>query len=177
MPQKEITERCQQAVEKASIHDVKLRGINKLANSICFWCTTKKQAKQLRAIDKEPSSKMKHRSIVIHLKNSHIANKCITNGCYINYLYYLPRRYTPQFQITQCYNYCEYGHRDTNCKGKPSCRKCTGNHNTKECSSTIVQCVHCKDSHEAWCHKCPAWTTEKHRLEELQDRCPDLFAV
>src|SRR5436190_7822131 len=70
----------------------------------------------LRGKDKEPSSKMKHRSIVIYLKNIHTANKCITNGCYINYLHYSAERFVLQFQIIQCYNCCEYGHRAENCK-------------------------------------------------------------
>ena len=34
MPPKEITERCQQVVEKASISDIKVQEINKLANDI-----------------------------------------------------------------------------------------------------------------------------------------------
>jgi hypothetical protein len=34
MPPKEITELCQHAVEKASILDIKLQGINRLANGI-----------------------------------------------------------------------------------------------------------------------------------------------
>lgn len=37
--------------------------------------------------DKEPSSKTKHRSIVIDLKNIHIANKWY----YINHLHYMPQ--------------------------------------------------------------------------------------
>ena len=236
MAPKEITERCQQAVEKASIPGVKLQGINKIVNGIRVRCATEEQANQLRAIDwneafegikthepiygivingmpiddldlddprtiklleaangfpsgtiakvtplrrkdKAPSSKTKHRSIVIYLKNIHIANKCIMNGCYINYLHYMPLRFIPQFQITQCFNCCEYGHRATSCKRKPRCGKCAGKHNTKESDSTTVQCAHCKGPHEAWRHECPAWIAEKHRLEELRDRCPDLFTV
>jgi len=234
MPANQVTERCQQAVEKASIPSVKLQGINKLVNGIRVRCATEEQASQLRAIDwseafegikthepnygivihgmptdeldlddpktiklleaannfpsetiskvtslrrkdTEPSTKTKHCSVVIYLNNIHTANKCITNGCYINYLHYQPERFVPQFQIMQCFNCCEYGHRAANCKRNPRCGKCAGKHNTKECKSTTVQCAHCKDSHEAWCHECPAWIAEKHRLEELRDRCPDLF--
>ena len=51
MPPKEITERCQHAVEKASISSIKLQGINKLVNGIHVRCATEDQAKQLRAID------------------------------------------------------------------------------------------------------------------------------
>jgi hypothetical protein len=234
MPPKEITERCQHAIEKASISDIKLQGINRLANGIRIRCATEEQAEQLRVIDwdeafkgikihepkygivingvptddldpddpktiksletinnlpsgtiskvtflrrkdKEPSIKMKHRSIVIYFKNNHTANKCIRNGCYINYLHYQPQRFVPQFQIMQCFNCCEYGHRAANCKRKTRCGKCAGTHNTKECNNTKVQCVNCKDSHEAWRHECLAWTAEKHRLEELRDHCPKFF--
>jgi hypothetical protein len=236
MPPKEITERCQQAVEKASISGIKLQGINKLAEGIRVRCTTEEQAEQLRTIDwseafegikthepnygivingmpidelnlddpktirlleiandfprgtiskvtslrrkdKEPSSKTKHRSIVIYFNNFHIANRCLENGCYINYFFYQPVRFTPQFQVMQCFNCYEYGHRAANCKRKPRCGKCAGKHNTKECDSTTVQCVHCKNTHEAWRHECPAWIAEKHRLEELRDHCPDLFTA
>jgi hypothetical protein len=236
MPPKEITKRCQYAVEKTFILGIKLQGINKLVNGICVRCSTEEQAGQFRVIDwgeafkgikihepnygivingvliddldlddlkiikflepannfpsgtiskvtflrrkdKEPSIKTKHRSIVIYFNNHHTANKCITNGCYINYLYYQPERFISQFQIMQCYNCYEYSHRAANCKRKPRCGKCAGNHNTKECNNTTVQCAHCKGSHEVWRHECPAWITEKHRLEELRDRCPGLFTA
>ena len=236
MPPKEITERCQHAVEKASISGIKLQGINKLANGIRVRCATEEQAGQLRVIDwgevfkgikihepnygivingvpideldlddsktiklleaannfpsgtiskvtflrrkdKEPSTKTKHRSIVIYFNNYHTANKCITNGCYINYLLLSTRTICPtipgnaMLQLLRVWSSC--------CKlqTKPRCGKCAGKHNTKECNSTTVQCVHCKDSHEAWRHECPAWIAEKYRLEELRDRCPDLFTV
>ena len=51
MPPKEITERCQHAIEKTSISDIKLQGINRLANGIRVRCATEEQAEQLRAID------------------------------------------------------------------------------------------------------------------------------
>src|SRR5438045_4468754 len=69
--------------------------------------------------------------------NYHIANRCLANGCYINYLLYQPVRFTPQFQVMQCFNCCEYGHRAANCKRKPRCGKCAGKHNTKACGSSM----------------------------------------
>src|SRR5437762_8327490 len=51
MHPKEITERCHQAVEKASITGVKLQGINKLFNGVRVCCATEEQADQLRSID------------------------------------------------------------------------------------------------------------------------------
>ena len=51
MPPKEITKRCQHAIEKASISDIKLQGINRLVNDIHIRCATEEQAEQLRVID------------------------------------------------------------------------------------------------------------------------------
>jgi hypothetical protein len=51
MAPKEITARCQQAIDKGSIQDVKLQGINKLTNGIRVRCETEEEAKQLRTID------------------------------------------------------------------------------------------------------------------------------
>ena len=113
----------------------------------------------LRCKDKEPSNKTKLHSIMIYLKDNHIANKCITNGCYINYLHYMPQRFAPQFQIMLCFNCYEYGHRAANSKRKPRCGKCGGKHSTKECNRKTVECVHCKISHEAWRHECSAWNS------------------
>ena len=233
MAPKEVTARCQQAIDKASIHDIKLQGINKLINGIRVRCETEEQAKQLHIIDwneafegakihrpnyaivirgipiddlgleeskaieaieaankfpngtiskitplrgknNEPSSK--YRSIIAYLNDYHTTNKCITKGCYINYAHYYAVWFAPQFQVTQCFKCYEYGHLAGSCKGNPRCGKCGGKHNTKECNSTIVQCVHCKDSHEAWRHECPAWITERHRLGELWERSR-LFTV
>src|SRR5947207_10611870 len=106
--------------------------------------------------NKEPSSKTRHRSIVVYLNDYHTSNKCILNACYINYLHYSTERFVPQFEITQCFNCCEYGHRAANCKRNSRCGKCARKHNTKECNSTTVQYIHCKGPHEAWRHECPA---------------------
>jgi hypothetical protein len=51
MAPKEITERCQQAIENASILSIKLQGVNKLARGIHVCCVTEEQARQLHAID------------------------------------------------------------------------------------------------------------------------------
>ena len=52
-----------------------------------------------------------HHSVILYTNDRHAANKCITNGCYIEYLHYAAERFTPQHQIMQCFNCCDYGHR------------------------------------------------------------------
>jgi hypothetical protein len=130
----------------------------------------------LRRRDNQDSNKIKlHHSIVLHLNDKHTANKCITNGCYIDYIHHPAERFTPQFQVTQCFNCCDYGHRATYCKRQSRCGKCGDKHNTRECKSTIIECVQCKGQHEAWHSKCPARIAEANRLEEQMGRSSCLF--
>ena len=65
MPPKEIIERCQHAIEKASILNIKLQGINRLTNDIHIQCTTEEQAEQFRVIDWDEAFK----GIKIHEPN------------------------------------------------------------------------------------------------------------
>ena len=52
MSPKQITERCQQAIDKSQIEGVKLRGVNKLAKSdIRLQCESEEKAKRLQEID------------------------------------------------------------------------------------------------------------------------------
>jgi hypothetical protein len=116
-----------------------------------------------------------HHSIIVYMNDQYTANKCISNGFHIDYLHYAAERFVPQFQITQCFNCGDYGHRATSCKRQPRCGKCGEKHNTRECDSTSVHCFQCKGSHEVWHPKCPARIAEKDRLEELMGNVSCLF--
>lgn len=116
-----------------------------------------------------------HQSIVIFMKDRKAANKCLKNGCYINCLHYTATRFMPQFKVTQCFNCYDYGHRAIHCKREARCGKCGDSHNTKECKNTTTRCVHCKGDHHAWCQDCPAWISEKERLDELAGNASDEF--
>jgi CheY-like chemotaxis protein len=71
----------------------------------------------LRRRNKQPNKKPQlHHSVVIFFNKHHEANKAITNGYCINYIIHAAECFTPQFQIQQCYNCCDYGHQVTHCK-------------------------------------------------------------
>jgi len=118
-----------------------------------------------------------HHSIIIYMNDSHAANRCITNGFHVDYIHYAAERFTPQYQIMQCFNCCDYGHRASSCKRESRCGKCSEKHNTRECKSTTTtaHCFQCKGSHEAWHPQCPARIAEKERLEELMGNTSCLF--
>jgi len=118
-----------------------------------------------------------HHSIIVYMKDPSAANRCITNGFFVDWLHYAAERFTPQYQIMQCFNCLDYGHRATNCKRHSRCGKCENKHNTRECTHTgTPYCVQCKGSHEAWHPQCPASLAEKEQLEELMGRSHYLFS-
>jgi len=131
----------------------------------------------LRQQNKQPNKKPQlHHSVVIFFNKHHEANKAITNGYCINYIIHAAERFTPQFQIQQCYNCCDYGHQATHCKRHPRCGKCGEKHNTRECKHIgKAHCVHCGGEHEAWHPQCHARNAEKERLEEAMKRATVLY--
>lgn len=130
----------------------------------------------LRRRNKNPEKPQLHHSVVIFFNKYHEANKAITNGYCVDYIIRAAERFTPQFQIQQCYNCCDYGHQATHCKRHPRCGKCSEKHNTRECKHTgKVHCAQCGGEHEAWHPQCPARSAEKERLEEAMKRATVLF--
>jgi hypothetical protein len=118
-----------------------------------------------------------HHSIVIFMNNPTAANKCIENGCLLDSEIHTTVRFTPQYQVTQCFNCYDFGHCASQCKRNPRCGKCGENHNTRECTNTTIKCACCKGGHQAWHRGCPAYIAESDRIEEARDNAPDLYPV
>ena len=57
-----------------------------------------------------------HHFIIIYTNDSYTANRCITNDFYIDYIPHAMEKFISQYQITQCFNCCDYEHHATNCK-------------------------------------------------------------
>jgi hypothetical protein len=110
-----------------------------------------------------------YHSIVIFTTDPHAADRCIKRGLYLDYCLYPAERYTPQLQITQCYNCGKYGHRAAYCKHKHCCGKCGDEHGTKDCKDdSEPKCSNCGGKHENWHHECPTRIAEAHRLDNLR---------
>jgi hypothetical protein len=59
----------------------------------------------------DASDKVKlHHSIVVYMNDPHAANRCITNGYHVDYVHHAAEKFTPQYQIMQCFNCLDYGH-------------------------------------------------------------------
>jgi len=142
------------------------------ANNGCF---TVVRTALLRRRARNPQATTQ--SIVILLGSLEEANECILSGINIEHRHYAADRHTPQCQIKQCFNCQEYGHKAEVCTKKARCGKCAQEHETRKCKSDTTQCTHCKESHTAWHHACPARMREKERMEALRDRTPPLFVI
>jgi hypothetical protein len=117
-------------------------------------------------------------SIIIFTTDPHAADRCIKQGIYINCRLHNAQKYTPELQVTQCYNCGKYNHRAAQCQNKHRCGKCgKDNHGTRDCKhdSGKPKCSNCHGSHENWHHKCPTRTTERRRLKGLHARSSPYF--
>ena len=77
-------------------------------------------------------------------------------------------------QTKRC-NKCQmFGHYMASCPAvEPSCGKCSGNHQTNDCTSEARDCINCKRNnierttpHSAFYHKCPAM----HKYQDLKQQ-------
>lgn len=117
-------------------------------------------------------------SIIIFTTDPHAADRCIKQGIYINYRLFNAQKYTPELQITQCYNCGKYGHRAAQCKNKHRCGKCgKDNHEIRDCKhdSEKRKCSNCHGNHENWNHTCPTRVNERRRLKSLRTRSSPFF--
>lgn len=60
--------------------------------------------------------------------------------------------------VVSCFSCLRFGHRSTQCKGKPRCTRCGDNHNIDDCEAETPSCVHCgSKEHNSTYKKCPAF--------------------
>ena len=66
----------------------------------------------------------------------------------------------------QCFNCQQYGHKAPSCKEAPKCKKCAGDHNSRDCKSesAVPKCINCNLNHESNHPSCPARVTAKDAI-------------
>ena len=96
------------------------------------------------------------------------ANKCLKKGIFLNCRLFPTEKYTPQYQLTQCYKCQRYGHKAGHCRGKEKCARCGDDHATKDCQTDAYKCTNCGDDDPAWHLDCSWRTKEIERLDGLK---------
>jgi hypothetical protein len=126
---------------------------------------------QLRTLRAPPKldPKAQHNSFVILTHDQEAADKCMRKGIFLNCRLYNAEKYTPQYQLTQCYKCQRFGHKAGHCRGRERCGKCSKeDHTARECQSHTPRCVNCGDDHAAWHPDCPRRREESDRLDDLK---------
>ena len=126
------------------------------------------QLRTLRAPSKlDPMAR--NNSFVILTHDKEAADNCLKKGIYLNCRLYSSEKYTPQYQLTQCYKCQRFGHKAGYCRGKERCARCSGDdHTTRECQTDTPKCSNCGDDHPAWHPDCPRRREESERLDDLK---------
>ena len=111
---------------------------------------------EMKPMQRKLKENVRHFSLVVFCSSSEMADKCIKHGIYINHQRFFPEKYTPQFQLIQCYKCQQFGHHATKCRSLYEiCGKCSEHHLTSQCNSERHKCTGCKGEHPAWYHDCP----------------------
>jgi hypothetical protein len=102
-------------------------------------------------------------TLVIFFSTPEMADKCIKHGFYIEHMRLPAQKYSPQFQLIQCFKCQQFGHHATKCRSLHEiCAKCSEHHPTSQCSNETHKCIGCKGDHPAWHQKCP------NRIQAIQ---------
>lgn len=66
------------------------------------------------------------------------------------------------YPTIQCFNCCRFGHTRLQCRSKPRCFKCGGEHDGTSCSSESFSCINCSGTHKATESICPENLRQKN---------------
>lgn len=66
------------------------------------------------------------------------------------------------FPTVQCFGCCKYGHTRTQCRSKPRCYRCGGDHFGDGCTSEEPKCFYCTGAHPANSRQCPEYLRQRN---------------
>jgi hypothetical protein len=131
---------------------------------------------EMKPLRRKVRDNASHYDLVVFLTDPQMANACIKHGIYIDHQRFLPEKYVPQFQLTQCYKCQRFGHHATVCKSPHDvCAKCSEHHPTPECTNETHKCAGCKGEHPAWHQDCAHRTSEIQNLRTRKRNAPVYF--
>lgn len=64
------------------------------------------------------------------------------------------------YPTVQCFNCCRFGHTRVQCRSKPRCNKCGGEHSGLACNTETFSCVNCRGEHMATNKSCPEFSRQ-----------------
>jgi hypothetical protein len=134
------------------------------------------QVTLLRRSQKHLQKAAAHHSIVIFTHSMQEADRCLKRGMFIKGKFYVPEKYTPELNITQCFKCFKFGHLAKHCRNNQKCGNC-GNedHDTTNCNNA-TKCSGCGDPHPAWHIECGKRDEEGNRLKILKQAATNYYS-
>lgn len=126
-------------------------------------------------IFKEIQSKLDSRLSTLILEVDSLTHKLVLQKGYLN-LKWSKFKVFDAFTITRCYKCSRLGHKVAKCKSdNPACPKCSGSHESKDCTVTCFTCINCVEaktkfslninvSHAAFDSKCPTMLSKLNKI-------------
>ncbi len=131
---------------------------------------------EMKTLRRKLKDNTQHYSLVAFFTNPDTADQCIKWGFYIDHQWFYPEKYTPQFQLIQCYKCQKFGHHATKCRSPDEvCAKCSEHHSTSQCHSEAHKCTSCKGEHPAWHQDCPNRISAIQNLTNHKHEAPSYF--
>jgi hypothetical protein len=119
----------------------------------------------MKTLKRKLKDQPRHFSLVMFVSSPDTADRYIKHGIYIQQQRFPAEKYTPQFQLIQCYKCQQFGHHATRCRSPHEvCAKCSENHPTSQCQSKTYKCAICKEEHPTWHEDCPNKTNIRQNL-------------
>ena len=107
------------------------------------------------------NGKQRYGSLIIETLSIEQANRIITHGIVQEGEIKDCDRFIKEARVTQCVKCQEFGHIARFCKNTTRCGRCSGDHETRQCTkpATVRKCALCKGNHAAWSDTC------RHRIQ------------
>ncbi|KAJ5413842.1 hypothetical protein N7509_000469 [Penicillium cosmopolitanum] len=129
-----------------------------------------------------PKEGAKLASVILEFSSPKSANKAIEEGVLWDSNRYQALLYDRGLRVRQCFNCQQFGHIGTSCADKTRCVYCTGEHQSRDCTShkhneNSWKCANCGGAHAAWSEECPARVAEIDRLTAAAKQRPRFHPV
>ena len=98
--------------------------------------------KQVNVIGMFESKIYKYQKHNVVLEIDHETDKCLAKLDKIN-IGFDRCKISRSIHVMRCFKCGQFSHKSTDCQNKEACSKCSGEHRTSDCTSSILKCVNC----------------------------------
>ena len=92
-------------------------------------------------------------------------DEILKDGLKLGYQNYRAVEYKTFKAPLMCFKCQKFDHISTNCENEEKCKKCSGNHNHKDCESDTLKCANCGKDHPSTFRGCQVYQNQVRKLE------------